>query len=105
MASQKAMAKIMAVCTLAEASGLRPIDSIALPAKRPIAKAGNIPPIAMVTPAPILFSVSAVKPEATCMSSFSAAIFLGDLSVPIDAATGLNFLTVGSTGRLVISVL
>ena len=44
MASAKAMAKIIEVWIFEEASGLRPIASIALPASQPIAKAGPTEP-------------------------------------------------------------
>jgi hypothetical protein len=50
------------------------MDSMALAARRPMAKAGNIPPMAMVAPAAIPFSTSGES--AVLATSISAAILL-----------------------------
>ena len=47
IASVKAMANIIAVCILGAASGLRPMASMAFPAKIPMLKAGVSAPTAM----------------------------------------------------------
>src|SRR3989338_11352193 len=50
IASAKAIPRNIGTKSLSADSGLRPIDSMALLAVIPIAKAGNIPPTAMVRP-------------------------------------------------------
>lgn len=75
MASAKAIARIMAVCTRGAASGLRPIDDTEVDPIQPIAMAGAIVPMIMEPIAAQSFTDSIAIPSIVVLIVITTFVF------------------------------